>query len=211
MISFGKKPTWGYFKELDSERMSFKSGNDFKFSMFLLGITFLGLIILAEVRGILVDGEALILSIFVNPEHRTSAFVMILLPFLFFTLWFFAPTVRVHFDRSDRTIHYRRGHETFIFPWSQADFTHQWLPTKAGGSTLFTLIVRYPFPDAFRRWIEKKHGPVPQDLYTLNVGSFDVDSPEHGQAVFQYLDTWMNSREPSALLYDTMVKSRFGA
>jgi hypothetical protein len=209
-ITFGKTQAWGYFKELDDSRMAFKSANEFKSSMLLLGITFLGLITLAELQGIFIDGEAVILSVFEKSEHRATAFAMLSIPLFFFILWLIAPPIRVHFDRSTRAIHYKRGRDAFVIPWGQANVAHQWIPTKTGGSTLFTLLVTPPFPDILQRLVEKKQRPAPGEGYVFRLGSFDVQSPEHGQAIFQFLDTWMHSRDPAASLYDSMVRSRFG-
>lgn len=209
-IAFGKTQAWGYFKELDGSRLAFKSANEFKSSMLLLGITFLGLISLPDLRAIFTNGEGFILSVFEMSEKRVPVMVLLSIPLFFFTLWIFAPPVRVHFDRSTRGIHYQRGRDAFVIPWGQANFSHQWIPTKTGGSTLFTLLVTPPFPDILQRLVEKKQRPAPGEGYVFRLGSFDVQSPEHGQAIFQFLDAWMHSQEPAASLYGSMVRSRFG-
>jgi hypothetical protein len=197
----------GYFLPLEDNLMDFKSANALKSSVLLMFFVLFGLMIFTEITSVIVRGHPSALSL-ISKDGDFSKAVFLFSPSILLVIWLFLPPTQVTLDRLGGAVHYRQGKRRYDFPWGQISFKHQWIPTKTGGTTLFTLVALPPFPEELQRLIEKKARPAPGQAYTFQLGSFDVKGPEHGQAIHAFLDTWMRSREPAANLYQAMVQSR---
>lgn len=199
----------GYFLPLDDHHMNFESANALKSSVLLMFYLLFGSMVLAQI-GWTIKGNPSIFRM-LSEGHGIPEAMVIFSPCILLVIWFFLPPTQVTLNRLGQRVHYRQGKRSYAFSWDQVSFTHQWIPTKTGGSTLFTLIALPPFPEALSRLVEKKARPAPGQTFTFQLGSFDVQGPEHGQAIFAFLDTWMRSREPAADIYHAHIQSRFGA
>lgn len=203
-----RKTVGGYFVPTGQNTLIFESANNLRNLFFQLFLVMGSISILAEVTNILQGYEPIWRDIFRG--KFSFAVVLLVFPFFLPIVGLLLPKVHVRLDRLHGMVHHRQGRRQYAFPWNQITYTHKWFPTKVGGATLFTLNATPPFPDALERWIErKKQRPPPGQAYTFNLGSFDVKGPEHGQAIFAFLDAWMRSREPAGPLYQSMVLSRF--
>jgi hypothetical protein len=201
----------GYFLPVDGKNLLFESANVLKSSIMMM---FIVLAVLTAISLVVVEIEAFVrgepsLYFEVTKGEDRAAYLIFLFPFILPIIWLFLPPTKVVLDRSQGVVHHRQGKRKYDFPWNQIHFKHQWIPTKTGGSTLFTLIALPPFPEELNRLIEKKARPAPGQTYTFQLGSFDVKNPEHGQAIFAFLDAWMRSNEPAESLYESMVRSGF--
>lgn len=198
----------GYFLPIDDTSIAFESANGLKSSIMMMFYVLFGLEVLAEIVSILHGYPSMYHEITQGADR--APYLIFLVPFILPVIWFFLPPIKVTLNRVQGTAHFTQGKRKFEFPWSQINFNHQWFPTKTGGATLFTLISVPPYPDQLTRLIEKKGRVAPGQVFTFKLGSFDVKNQEHGQAIFDFLNAWMTSREPAEMLYDSIVRSKYG-
>lgn len=198
----------GYFFPTGQDKLVFQSANNLRNLFFQLFFVLGGCSILVEFSMILRGWDPVWQDLAQGKELGSVA--LFLSPFVLPFIGLLFPKVHVEIDRVQGVVRHRQGARRYEFPWSQITYSHQWFPTKVGGATLFTLHADPPFPEALERWIEKKkRRPPPGQIYQFNLGSFDVKGPEHGQAIFVFLDAWMRSQDPAEALYKSLIYDRF--
>lgn len=211
MQDFPKLP--GYFKNEGPDLIRFHSANALK-SSFLQGVIFFS-ILAFTMQAIEFISSRKIIPLYWIPSNGDDIIGLIMLrifPFLCFFLWLVTKPTQVFLDRAAGTASYKWYRTAFTLPWHQISFSHQYFPTKSGvgGSTLFTLVARAPFPEPLQRKIDKKKAKSGGREIIYKLGSFDVKNAEHGTFIFEFLDAWMHSDLPAEALFDAMVRSRSG-
>lgn len=198
----------GYFVPIGVDILNFKSANGLKGTVLLLFYILLGCWGCVDIMNVF-DGDPIVF-VTIYKDGFEPEYLFFFWIFILPVIWLFLPPIKVDLNRAQGKVHYRKGKLRFDFPWEQVTFNHQWIPTKTGGSTLFTLVVLPPYPDDLMRLVEKKAVVPPGQQFIFKLGSFDVKGPEHGQAIFGFLDAWMKSREPAKSLFSSKVESHFG-
>lgn len=199
----------GYFTLESKTRMRFHSANALKPSLLYLFLIVAVIDILANLN-VYFTSDTFVETFLGRGEESLEYWIISLSPLIFLIAWLLAPSTSVHFDRASGQVHYRHGRIAFTLPWSQVTFNHQWFPTKVGGSTLFSLVVTPPYPPVLEKKVIEKVGPAFAEMgFVFRLGSFDVSGPEHGQAIFAFLDQWMRTQDPAEAVYVRLVGSRF--
>lgn len=125
-------------------------------------------------------------------------------------LWWIAPRKEILIDRKNRIVTIRTKKIEHQLPWKQIVPSTHWELGNTRAMEWMQLYARPPFPEALARAFEKKGRPPAGLERGAIIGSVWINSPEHGEAIFRFLDAWMNSQEPAWPLYQTIVRTPFG-